>query len=44
MMMTARTVEICTTYNKAYYKSNDAIFTISKVTDEIVRNVVPDLH
>jgi len=31
-------------YNKAYYQSNDAIFTISKVTDEIVRNVVPEVE
>ena len=30
-------------FNKKYYDSNDKIFTISKVTDEIVKNVSPDI-
>ena len=30
-------------YNKANYDSNDFIATISKVTDEIVKNVAPDV-
>lgn len=30
-------------FNKRYYDSNDMIVTISKVTDEIVRNVSPDV-
>ena len=32
------------TYNKKYYDSNDVIATISKVTDDIVRNVSPDVE
>ena len=31
------------TYNKAAYESNDLIATISKVTDDIVRNVAPSV-
>ncbi len=31
------------TYNKPYYDSNDFIATISKVTDDIVANVSPDV-
>ena len=31
------------TYNKKWYKSNDAIATISKVTDDIVANVAPEV-
>ena len=31
------------TFNKTYYDSNDAVVTISKVTDDIVRNVSPDV-
>ena len=30
-------------FNKKYYDSNDVICTISKVTDDIVRNVSPDV-
>jgi glycosyltransferase involved in cell wall biosynthesis len=30
-------------FNKAYYDSNDVVCTISKVTDDIVRNVSPDV-
>ena len=30
-------------YNKKYYESNDAIATISKVTDDIVATVTPDV-
>jgi glycosyltransferase involved in cell wall biosynthesis len=30
-------------FNKMYYDSNDRIATISKVTDDIVRNVAPDV-
>ena len=30
-------------FNKKFYDSNDQVFTISKVTDEIVRNVSPDV-
>tara|TARA_B100000886_G_scaffold260597_1_gene185476 strand:- start:6775 stop:8037 length:1263 start_codon:yes stop_codon:yes gene_type:complete len=31
------------TFNKEYYESNDLICTISKVTDDIVKNVSPDV-
>jgi len=31
------------TYNKRFYESNDHIVTISKVTDNIVRTVAPDV-
>ena len=31
-------------FNKRYYDSNDKIVTISKVTDDIVRNVAPDVE
>jgi len=31
-------------YNKSYYDSNDLVCTISKVTDDIVRNVSPDVE
>ncbi len=31
------------TFNKKWYDSNDVIATISKVTDDIVRNVSPDV-
>ena len=31
-------------FNKKYYDSNDAIITISKVTDDIVRTVSPDIE
>jgi len=31
-------------YNKPYYDSNDLVCTISKVTDDIVRNVSPDVE
>ena len=31
-------------YNKKYYDSNDVIVTISKVTDDIVRTVSPDVE
>ena len=31
-------------YNKAHYDSNDLVVTISKVTDEIVKNVAPDVE
>lgn len=31
------------TYNKKYYDSNDAIVTISKLTDNVVENVAPDV-
>lgn len=31
------------TFNKQYYDSNDLVCTISKVTDDIVRNVSPDV-
>ena len=30
-------------YNKSFYDSNDVICTISKVTDDIVRTVAPDV-
>ena len=30
-------------FNKKFYDSNDKIVTISKVTDDIVRNVAPDV-
>ena len=30
-------------FNKPYYQSNDHIATISKVTDDIVKNVAPDV-
>ncbi len=30
-------------FNKKFYESNDKIATISKVTDDIVRNVAPDV-
>ncbi len=30
-------------YNKKFYDSNDAVCTISKVTDDIVRNLSPDV-
>ena len=30
-------------FNKTHYDSNDKIFTISKVTDDIVKNVSPDV-
>jgi len=30
-------------FNKKYYDSNDVVCTISKVTDDIVRNVSPDV-
>ena len=30
-------------YNKKYYESNDLICTISKLTDDIVKNVAPDV-
>ena len=30
-------------FNKKFYQSNDAIATISKLTDDIVRNVAPDV-
>ena len=30
-------------FNKKYYESNDHIATISKLTDDIVRNVAPDV-
>jgi hypothetical protein len=30
-------------FNKAYYDSNDVICTISKLTDDIVRNVSPEV-
>ena len=30
-------------FNKKFYDSNDKIITISKVTDDIVRNVAPDV-
>jgi len=32
------------TFNKAHYMSNDAVVTISKVTDDIVRTVAPDVE
>jgi len=32
------------TFNRPYYDSNDAIVTISKVTDDIVRNVAPEVE
>ena len=32
------------TYNKMYYESNDFIATISKVTDDIVKTVAPDVN
>jgi glycosyltransferase involved in cell wall biosynthesis len=32
------------TYNKKYYDSNDFIATISKVTDDVVKNVSPDVQ
>lgn len=31
-------------YNKNFYESNDVIATISKVTDDIVRNVAPEVE
>ena len=31
-------------FNKKYYDSNDIVCTISKVTDDIVRNVSPDVQ
>ena len=31
------------TYNKTYYESNDVIATISKVTDDIVKTVAPEV-
>ncbi len=31
------------TFNKSYYDSNDVIVTISKVTNDIVKNVSPDV-
>jgi glycosyltransferase involved in cell wall biosynthesis len=31
-------------FNKPYYLSNDVIVTISKVTDDIVRNVAPEVE
>ncbi len=31
-------------FNKPYYASNDVIATISKVTDDIVRNVTPEVE
>jgi len=31
-------------FNKTYYDSNDYIATISKVTDDIVKNVAPDVN
>ena len=31
-------------FNKRYYESNDYIYTISKVTDDIVRNVAPSVN
>jgi glycosyltransferase involved in cell wall biosynthesis len=31
-------------FNKGYYLSNDVIATISKVTDDIVRNVAPEVE
>ena len=31
-------------YNRPYYRSNDVICTISKVTDDIVANVAPDVE
>jgi len=31
------------TYNKKYYESNDVIATISKITDDIVKTVVPEV-
>jgi glycosyltransferase involved in cell wall biosynthesis len=31
-------------FNKPYYASNDVIATISKVTDDIVRNVAPEVE
>lgn len=31
-------------FNKSYYDSNDMICTISKVTDDIVRNVSPEVN
>lgn len=32
------------TFNKKYYDSNDVVVAISKVTDDIVRNVAPDVE
>ena len=32
------------TYNRSHYLSNDVIATISKVTDDIVRNVAPEVE
>jgi len=32
------------TFNKHYYESNDVIVTISKVTNDIVKNVAPNVH
>lgn len=32
------------TYNKKFYESNDVVCTISKVTDDIVKTVAPDVH
>ena len=31
-------------FNRSYYSSNDMIVTISKVTDDIVKNVAPDVE
>jgi len=31
-------------YNKPYYDSNDKIVTISKLTDEVVREIAPDIE
>lgn len=31
-------------FNKKFYESNDVIVTISKLTDDIVRNVTPDVE
>jgi len=31
-------------YNKGFYDSNDMIATISKVTDDVVKNVAPDVE
>ena len=31
------------TYNKRFYDSNDCVATISKVTDDIVRTVSPEV-
>ncbi len=31
-------------FNKKFYDSNDVIVTISKVTDDIVKTVAPDVE